>query len=279
METNFKIIVEYDGTHFDGWQVQKSGITVQGELEKALSMILNQPIKVIGSGRTDAGVHAIGQVANFHATVDNAKLDIISKNILKGVNSIIKTPIAIRSCNTVDHDFHARYSATSKEYHYHILNSYLPSALGRDYVWHVKQNLDLDKINSCCDMLIGEHDFKSFEASGSPRVHTIRTIYSANMEYLNIKNLKTDSLINSIPKIALSGEDADSSFKQNILFKIVGSGFLRFMVRNIVGTLVMVGLSKITPEDFRKILNSKNRTLAGATAPARGLFLMRVNYQ
>ncbi|MBF0573635.1 MAG: tRNA pseudouridine(38-40) synthase TruA [Desulfamplus sp.] len=281
MEKNFKIIVEYDGTHFDGWQVQKKGITVQGELEKALSMILNQPIKVIGSGRTDAGVHAIGQVANFHAAIDNVKLDIISQTILKGLNSIIKTPIIIKSCNTVDPYFHARYNAISKEYHYHILNSDMPSALGRDYAWHIKQGLDMYKMKMCCDMLTGEHDFKSFEASGSPRIHTIRKIYSANMEYLNIKKLKSDSFINTIPQIPLLDEDADAylGVKEHIIFKIVGNGFLRFMVRNIVGTLVMVGLSKITPEYFREILNSRNRTLAGATAPARGLFLMRVNYE
>ncbi|MBF0411172.1 MAG: tRNA pseudouridine(38-40) synthase TruA [Desulfamplus sp.] len=274
MMKNFKIVVEYDGTNFAGWQVQKNGITVQGELQKAISVILNQQVKVIGSGRTDSGVHALGQVANFHANTN-----ISSDNLLKGVNSIIKTPIVIKSCNIVSSDFHARYSSLSKEYHYYILNSTIPWVLGKDYIWYIKAPLNIDIMKQCCEMLTGEHDFKSFEASGSPRSHTIRTIYSADIDYIGniaISPFQTSSDILALypHRLPFIGR----SMEKIVLFKIEGNGFLRFMVRNIVGTLVMAGLSKITPNDFRYILEVKNRDLAGATAPARGLFLTSVNY-
>ncbi|MBF0211446.1 MAG: tRNA pseudouridine(38-40) synthase TruA [Desulfamplus sp.] len=248
-QINFKIVIEYDGTNFAGWQIQKKGVTVQAELERAISIILNQPIKLIGSGRTDAGVHAMGQVANFYAYTA-----ISSENLLKALNSIIKTPIVIHSCDVVQLNFHARYSATSKEYHYHILNRQIPCAVGRDYVWQVRQELDVDAMRCCSKVLIGKHDFKSFEASGSPRSHTVREIFCASIE------------------------SVENNGGRRVIFKIKGDGFLRFMVRNIVGTLVMAGLSKITPDDFKAILEAKNRAFAGATAPAKGLFLMRVNY-
>ncbi len=267
MKKNFKLIIEYDGTGFAGWQVQKNGLTVQGELEKAISLILNQPIRITGSGRTDAGVHAMGQVANFHANTE-----ISPKNLLKGLNSIIKTPIVIRSCHIVSPNFHARYSALSKEYHYHILNSDTNYAVGRDYIWHIKIPLDIEKINRCCAMLIGDHDFKSFEASGSPREHTIRTIYNAQMDCYE----KNYSYLRDTKSYLIGNNNINSN--KHLVFKIRGSGFLRFMVRNILGTLVMVGLSRITVDAFKDILNAKDRTLAGATAPARGLFLMCVNY-
>jgi len=148
-------------------------------------------------------------------------------------------------------DFHARYSALSKEYHYHILNRSYNCAVKRNYIWHIRQKLDIESMNQCCQIILGEHDFKSFEGSGSPRSHTIRTIYSAKIQ-------KSD--------------------KHKIVFKIKGNGFLRFMVRNIVGTLVMAGHNKITPDNFYNILIAKDRKLAGSTAPASGLFLMNVNY-
>jgi len=265
MRTNFKIMTEYDGTHFAGWQVQPDRTTVQGELERAISIILNQPVKVIGSGRTDAGVHALGQVANFQANTD-----ISPEKLLRGINSIIKTSIVVKSCSVVDPDFHARHGALSKEYHYHILNRDSACALGSGYLWHIKAHLDMERMNQCCTILEGKHDFKSFEASGSPREHTVRTIYSAAMEYLKMDH--DESLEhNCSDRVKTVGSD-------RIVFKIRGDGFLRFMVRIIVGTVVMAGLSRITPDDFRQILEAQDRALAGATAPARGLFLMRVSY-
>lgn len=246
MKTNFKITIEYDGTPFSGWQVQNNSKTVQGELEKALSMILNQPIRINGSGRTDAGVHALGQVATFHA------MTILGcEELKKGVNSLIKCPIIIHECVKVHDKFHARYDARQKEYHYHILNRQDPSAIGKDYIWHIQKPLDLATMEECCSIITGTHDFKAFEGSGSPRSTTIRTIFSAKFE------IKED---------------------HHLVFKIRGNGFLRFMVRNIMGTLVLAGIGKLTPKEFRTVLEKMDRNLAGATAPARGLFLMNVIY-
>ena len=246
MNKNFKITIEYDGTPFSGWQIQNNRITVQGEIEKSLSRILNQKIKINGSGRTDAGVHALGQTANFHAATS-----ISCSDLKKGVNSIINGPIVIRKCETVHHDFHARYNAVSKEYHYHILNRSDPCAVGKNYIWHIKKKLNIDMMNQCCSLITGTHDFKSFEGAGSPRPHTIREIFSSSVE-------KQD--------------------KNRIIFKIKANGFLRFMVRNIMGTLVAAGLLKISPDEFKTIMEAKDRNIAGMTAPSRGLFLIKVNY-
>ena len=243
---NFKIKIEYDGTLFSGWQIQKHKKTVQEEIEKTLSHILNQKIKINGSGRTDAGVHALGQIANFHANTSISCFD-----LKKGFNSIIKHPIVIRELSKVDFNFHARYHAVSKEYHYNILNRIDPLAISKNYFWHIKNKLNLEKMNQCCDLIQGNHDFKSFEASGSPKLSTIRKIFFAKIKQKN---------------------------KDKLVFKIKGNGFLRFMVRNIVGTIVLVGKSKINLNDFEKIFKGKNRNLAGPTAPSQGLFLIQVNY-
>ncbi len=250
METNFKIIIEYDGRKYSGWQIQKDRITIQSELEQALSTILNQKIKVIGSGRTDAGVHAYGQVANFIAHTD-----LSCEKIKNGTNSIIKNPVVLKKCEIVHESFHARYDAVSKEYHYHILNRPDPCAIQKNYVWHIKKRLDLSRMEECCSIITGEHDFKSFEGSGSPKFTTIRTIYSAEFS-IDINNINSDTIV----------------------FKISANGFLKFMVRNIVGTIVLAGLLKINPKEFKNILKTKNRNLAGPTAPAHGLFLMHVKY-
>ena len=246
MKKNFKITIEYDGTPFSGWQIQNDRITVQGEIEKSLSRILNQKIKINGSGRTDAGVHALGQTANFHA-----ETSISCSDLKRGINSIINGPVVIRKCKIVHPDFHARYDAVSKEYHYHILNRPDPCAIGKNYIWHIKKNLDIDAMNRCCSLITGIHDFKSFEGAGSPRAHTIREIFFSFVE-------KPD--------------------KDRIIFKIKANGFLRFMVRNIMGTLVSAGLLKISFDDFRRIMEAKNRNAAGMTAPPQGLFLTRVFY-
>jgi len=246
MDKNYKIRVEYDGAAFCGWQKQKDQQTVQGELEKSLSLILNQPVKIAGSGRTDAGVHAFGQVASFHAATRLSVHD-----IKRGVNSVIKQPIVIRQCEQVDNQFHAQYSALSKEYHYHILNRNDPCAVFRQYQWHIRSPLDVEQMNACCRILIGKKDFKSFENTGSPRRSTIREIFSASMVQ---------------PQ------------KDRIVFKICASGFLKYMVRNIVGTLVEAGKKKIGPDSFNQLIQARDRSQAGPTAPAHGLFLYQVNY-
>lgn len=243
---NFKLIIEYDGTGLFGWQRQKDKPTIQGEIEAALSRILNQPITIAGSGRTDAGVHAYGQVASFHAHTN-----LSPQTLKKGLNSLIKKPIVIQDCQVVPIDFHAQYSAVSKEYHYYILNRKDPRAIGSIYHWHIRHPLNLESMNQCCDLLRGTFDFKSFENTGSPRSSTVRTILKARIS---------------------------KSEKDVLVFKIRASGFLKYMVRNITGTLVQAGLNKISPDEFKAILNACDRTTAGPTAPAQGLFLYNVAY-
>jgi tRNA pseudouridine38-40 synthase len=247
MIRTFKLTIEYDGTGFAGWQRQADMPTIQGSLEQVLSRILNQPITLAGSGRTDAGVHARGQVASFCA--DTAMDPQVLK---KGVNSLMKHPIVLTDCVRVSHDFHAQYSAVSKEYHYYVLNRETPCAIGRNYVWHIHRPLDLKTMNRCCREICGTHDFKSFENTGSPRRSTLRTVFMARMERLD---------------------------NDRLIFKIRADGFLKNMVRNLMGTLVDAGHGKLTPRMFERILSGRNRSLAGATAPARGLFLHQVNYE
>jgi len=246
MLKNFKLTIEYDGSAYHGWQRQKSEQTIQGEIEKAIMTMTGEQVNLTGSGRTDAGVHAFGQAANFHCSTE-----LTSEAFQAGLNSLLKDDIVIKESVPVDDTFHARYDAKSKTYNYHILNRRIPSAIFRRYAWYIRKKLDLDSMQTATGHLIGTHDFKAFEGSGSPRSHTTRSIIEASLS-------KGDENL--------------------IVFKIKADGFLRFMVRNIIGTLVDVGLNKITPGDFMVILLSKDRTLASATAPPHGLFLMGVDY-
>jgi len=246
MVKNFKMSIEYDGTDYHGWQRQKEDRSVQGEIEKAILAMTASQVILYGSGRTDAGVHACGQVANFRCETELAP-----EVIQKGLNSLLPADIVIKDCRRAAESFHARYDARSKIYHYKILNRNLPTAIGRQYAWFIRRKLNTAAMRPAMAHIIGSHDFKAFEGTGSPRSHTTR-------------NVMTAELI----------ENADD----RVTFRIEADGFLRFMVRNIVGTLVDVGLGKITPAEFKKILESKDRRQAGATAPAHGLFLMEVKY-
>lgn len=246
MVRNFKLTIEYDGSSFHGWQIQPELPTIQDEIQKILSMMVKKKIIVSASGRTDAGVHARAQVANFLSNTT-----IPPEKFILALNSMLPPGILITDCGYADPDFHARFSAKRKTYRYRILNRKLPTAIGRQYVWHIRNTLDLDAMNQAASHLLGTHDFKAFEGSGSPRAHTVRVISQANF------NFKKDELIE---------------------FTITANGFLKFMVRNIVGTLADVGLGKISPQEFKEILESRNRKNAGATAPPQGLFLMNVEY-
>ncbi len=246
MMKNFKITVEYDGASYHGWQRQKNDRTIQEEIEKALFTMTGKKIALTASGRTDAGVHALGQVANF-----NCDTDLSSQAFQNGLNSLTRDDIVIISCNIVDENFHSRFDAKSKTYNYRILNRNLPAAINRQYAWFIKKKLDLDAMQLSVRHIIGAHDFKAFEGTGSPRSHTTRRVFKA--------------------EIAEQGNGL-------IVIEIKADGFLRFMVRNIIGTLVDVGLGKITSDDFKEILLSKDRSMAGATAPPQGLFLMKVKY-
>ncbi len=245
---NFKLIIEYDGTDFNGWQVQKSGRTVQGQLEAAVFQMTRQQIRVTGSGRTDAGVHALGQTAHFRCETRLAADDFFA-----GLNSLLPEDIVIHSCTPVSENFHARYDALEKTYRYNILNRRLPAAIGRQYAWHIKNRLDTKAMQQAAETLVGTHDFSAFENTGSPRSNSVRTVSSARL----------------IP--AANGE--------HLAFEITADGFLRYMARNIVGTLAAVGLSRITPADFADIQEACDRSRAAATAPPQGLFLVSVKYQ
>ena len=243
---NFKITIEYDGSAYHGWQRQAKDRTIQGEIENALMTMTGDRFTVTGSGRTDAGVHALNQTANFRCATS-----LTPEVFLKGLNSLLPEDIVITSCKVVPEKFHARYDVKSKVYHYRILNRLLPAAISRQYAWHIRKKLDLEAMKEAICCILGSHDFKAFEGSGSPRASSIRSIINADF-------VITDN--------------------DYIVLRIEGDGFLKFMVRNIVGTLVDVGLDKITPDDFKQILVSKDRNLAGITAPAHGLFLMEVKY-
>ncbi len=243
---NFRLIIEYDGTGYQGWQRQKNAPTIQGEIENALKIMTGKDITLIGSGRTDSGVHALGQSANFHC---DTRLG--PQAFHNGLNSLLNKDIVIKSCDYADEKFHARYDVKSKTYHYRILNRPIPAAVGRHYAWFIRNKLDTDAMRSASMHLKGTHDFKAFEGAGSPRSHTVRSVF------------RTD----------IAEQDAGY-----VIFEIEADGFLKFMVRNIVGTLAETGLGKITPEEFGKILLSKDRKLAAATAPPHGLFLLHVAY-
>jgi tRNA pseudouridine38-40 synthase len=247
-----KLVISFDGTSYCGWQRQDNGPTIQEELERAVSLITNQPTRVHGAGRTDAGVHALGMTAHFR-TESNIEL----KALLKGLNSILPEVIAIPEVSEEAPDFHARFSARAKTYRYTFYNGIIECPVKRLYRTHVPFPLSVDKIESCLQVLTGTHDFGSFEASGSRdrNYHkgrgAVRTIFSAE----------------------LSKPEPD-------LFHVLltGDGFLRHMVRNIVGTVLDVGRGKISIEKFRDILEKRDRHLAGATAPAQGLTLVEVHY-
>jgi tRNA pseudouridine38-40 synthase len=247
MLRNFKLTIEYDGSGYQGWQRQPNGPSIQSTIEEALKRMTCQAITLIGSGRTDAGVHALGQVANF--TCDTR----IEPHVFhKGLNSILPDDIVIRECDEVPAEFHSRFDAKSKLYHYHILNQSIPTAIGRHYAWWIRRPLDLAEMQAAARHLLGKHDFKAFEGAGSPRSHTIRHIMQVDL-----------------------ADRPDGTIR----FAVEADGFLRYMVRNIVGTLVSVGRGDIDVAQFKTILLSKDRNQAAATAPPHGLFLIKVNYR
>jgi tRNA pseudouridine38-40 synthase len=246
MIKNFKITIEYDGSLYHGWQRQKNDRTIQEEIEKAILTVTGQKVSLTGSGRTDAGVHAYAQVANFKCATHLG-----GQALSGGLNSLTADDIIITDCKEIEESFHARYDVKSKTYVYKILNRPKPAAVGRQYAWHIRKELNRETMRAAIIHLIGSHDFKAFEGTGSPRSHTTRNVFKAGLI-----------------------EEKDNC----LAFEIEADGFLRFMVRNIVGTLVDVGLGKISPDEFKSILKSRDRALAGATAPAHGLFLKTVMY-
>jgi tRNA pseudouridine38-40 synthase len=241
-----KLTIEYDGTNYIGWQVQSRGSTIQGMIEEKVAFLTGEKVHLIGSGRTDAGAHAIAQVAHFKTS---SRLDVNS--IRRALNSLLPSDIAIRKVEETDESFHARKGAKSKIYEYRILNEDIRSAFHRFYAWHVPHKLDLREMKQATHVLVGEHDFSSFRSVGTPNRSTIRRVIRAEWK---------------------KGRDGI------LRFEIEANGFLKQMVRAIVGTLVEIGKGRISFEEFQRILESKDRKKAGPTAPARGLFLKEVKY-
>ncbi len=241
----YKIVFAYDGSLFSGFQIQDSERTVQSEVEKAIKKITNEEVTIYASGRTDAGVHAKGQVAHFDVDFEISAIDM--KNAL---NSTLPDDIFVRLCNRVSPEFHSRYSAKSKEYEYLInVGEYNP--VFRNYVLQYCRELDVEKMQEAINYLVGEHDFSSFVTGlGESDKDAVRTIYSAKVEAKGTK----------------------------INITLHGSGFLKYMVRGIVGTLIDVGRGKRNPEDIKAILEKQDRTAAGPNADSCGLYLSNVHY-
>lgn len=242
---NIKLTIEYEGTNYSGWQIQENAITIQEKLEEALEKITGEKVKLVGSGRTDAKVHALGQVANFLT-----KSSIPGEKYKYALKFLLPEDITIVDSQEVDLDFHARFDATKKTYKYLVYNGELPRAIYRNFSYHVPYPIDIDKMLYASRYFIGTHDFATFMAANSEVNSTIRTIY-------DITIVRKNELVE---------------------FTIEGNSFLRNMVRIIVGTLLYVGFGKIDKEQISKIILDKKREGAGPTVPPQGLFLEKVFY-
>ncbi len=244
----YKIIVAYDGTRFGGWQIQPNTTSIQALIEAALAIVLRQKISVIGSGRTDAGVHARGQVAHFESS---SKIDL--PKLMRSLGALLPSDIRILNIEPTVPDFHARYQAQSKEYHYHILLHQTLDPFKRLYVYHHPYPLDLVEIEKGCRLLLGTHDFTSFanEASkGSAAKDPIRTLFRVQMH----------------------------QEPGGIRLEFEGDGFLYKMVCNMTGTLLNIGKGKISAQSIPALFEAKDRRQASDAAPPQGLFLVKVNY-
>lgn len=242
---NIKLTIEYDGTHYHGWQIQPNGKTIQEVLEQGIEKILGVKTRLHGSGRTDAGVHALGQVANF---VCESNIDL--PQLQKGLNAVTPQDIVVKKAEAVPNSFDARRDGRSRIYEYRIWNHPWPSALHYRYSWHIPYPLNLAAMQEAIRHLEGEHDFSSFQAAGCDAPHAVRKIYR------NILKRECEWLV----------------------YTVEATAFLRHMVRNIVGTLVEIGRGERTPEGFVELLRAGDRTQAGPTAPPHGLFLVEVKY-
>ena len=246
--THYKVTLAYDGTNFAGYQVQPKQRTVQGVLQKALTkMAKGQPVHVDGSGRTDSGVHALGQVISF-----DYPGNIPAESMLKAMNSLMPLDIEILKAEIVDADFHARYSAKGKRYLYRVARGYYTNPFNRLYTGHYPYKLDVQRIEVALKDLVGTHDFTSFAASGGVIVDKVRTIYEATV--------REDPVTNEI------------------IFEFYGNGFLYNMVRILVATALEIGNGRRDVHDFQRLFAVKDRQQARGTAPASGLYLKEVYY-
>ena len=242
---NKKLTIEYDGTGYCGWQIQPNGRSIQAALEEAVSIFFGTSTRVTGSGRTDAGVHAVGQVGNVLVARDDD-----DHRILRGLNALTPPDISVKKIEAVPEAFDSRRDARSRVYEYRILNRATVSPFHRNRAWHVHGRLDRASMEEAVGCLVGEHDFSSFRAAGCEAAHPIRRIYRASWE-------ERDELL---------------------VFTVEATAFLRHMVRTIVGTVVEVGRGLRSPGAFHELLEARDRAKAGPTAPPHGLYLYEVKY-
>lgn len=242
---NVKLTIEYDGTNYHGWQVQSNAKTVQGTVERAIYGLTGEEITITGSSRTDQGVHAYGQVANFF-TESNIPQDRFSY----ALNRMLPEDIVIKKSEEVSLNFHARYCSKGKKYRYLIYNSSFPSAIFRYRSYHVSHHLDMEEMEKSIGFFLGTHDFSAFRSTGSSVKTSVRTIFDVKL----------------------------TRVEDNIWFEVSGDGFLYNMVRIMVGTIVDVGMGRIKSKDIPSIIESLERKRAGRTAPPQGLYLVEVYY-
>jgi len=251
-----KLLIEYDGTAYHGWQIQNDETTIQGIIEDSVQRITGTPSSVLGASRTDAGVHALGQVAVFRT---ESRLD--AGTLKKALNAVLPQDIRVIEASEANDSFHPRNAAVKKSYFYIIANERVSSAFLFRYTWTVPQQLDLNAMAEASEAFIGRRDFAAFMGAGSDVQDTVREIYSLTIERLDQVDFMTGRLRGDFIKIWAEA-----------------NGFLRHMVRNIVGTLVEAGRGRIPADRMTEILQSRDRRLAGQTAPAKGLFLERIVY-
>lgn len=244
---NIKLTIEYDGKEYNGWQKQPDKLNIQGTIEKAIERITGEQVDLMASGRTDRGVHALGQVANFKT---NSNIPI--EKFAIAINSNLKKSILIKSAEEVDERFHSRLTCKKKTYRYVINNSKYGTAIYRNLETHIPIKLNIEEMQKAIKFFEGEHDFKAFKSSGTSSKSSVRTIYKAE-----VKQMPNDK----------------------IWIELTGNGFLYNMVRIIAGTLVEVGLGKIKANEINDIMESKRRENAGKTLPPQGLYLVNVEYE
>ncbi len=247
-QRTIKITIEYDGSNYAGWQVQPNAVTVQQRLEEAVNRLTGETVKVYGAGRTDAGVHARGQVATFRT-----RSNIPTANFARALTSRLPRDISVRLAEEVPESFDPRHGAKLKLYRYQIHASPIAPAIGRQYLWHIGWELDIPLMQSACSFFEGEHDYTSFSNQECN-----------NTEANNIRTVESCSLLTDGPILTID---------------VIGRSFLYNMVRNIVGTLVDIGHGRIQPATLPEIFAARNRQLAGQGAPARGLTLEWIKYQ
>jgi len=248
---NYKLLIQYDGTDFHGWQVQENDRSIQGELERVIGSLEDTPVKVVGSGRTDAGVHAEGQIANVKLNRAWSP-----EKLRSAINGNLWRDIRIMKAEKAPDDFHARFSAKGKTYVYRIINAPVMSPFWRRFALHESRPLDIARMNTAARFLLGEHDWTAFSSALSESENKVRTVMDCKFESI-----------------------WDSRSGSNLIeFHIRANGFLRYMVRSIVGTLLEVGRSEKDSDTIQTAVVSGDRSLAGKTAAAHGLTLVKVDY-